>query len=159
MEELYQSIVSECSESAKANATLKAIRSRYGTFYERLQYITFDALEEKDWPNNIGNNSVYIIFKVDLIDKKMEIHSCGHVWISSADKEKYSRDKYKAMHSMIEIAKRNGVKPMRKQGFKDAKDFARKAVKAYNDIMEQVLDYTNGIYPYKNGVKALKSDR
>ena len=143
-------------QSANNNITYKAVYGSFQTFCAWSQYITLDALNKEDWPNGIKDNSVFVTFKIDLASKKVEIHSSGHVWISKQDKELYAKDSYLAMHSMTEIAKRNGSKVMRKSTYKDAKDLAKRIIKAFEDIMEQVIDYTEG-YPYKEGRKALKT--
>ena len=141
----------------KANIShCEAIYGTFEEFYPSVQYIRLDALKTCDWPNGIKENSVYVTFKVNILEKKIEIHSCGHVWISDADKELYERDSYMAMHSMTQICKRNGGKVMRKSSYKSVQNATEKIIKAYNAIMEQVVDYTEG-YPYKKGVKALKS--
>ena len=134
----------------------KNVRGRYGTFCPYLQFITMDALNKEDYPNGIADNSIYLTFTINLLEKKIEIHSCGHVWISKEDKEKYPMDKYLAMHSMLQITKRNGGKVMRKSKFKNVDDAVAKMKKAFTDVMTQVIDYTNG-YPYERGVKALKT--
>lgn len=134
----------------------EAIYGTFEEFYPSVQYIRLDALKSENWPNGIKENSVYVTFKVNLIEKKIEIHSCGHVWISDADKELYERDYYMAMHSMTQICKRNGGKVMRKSSYKSVENATEKIIKAYNAIMKEVVDYTEG-YPYKKGVKALKS--
>ena len=134
----------------------EAVYGNFGEFCPYVQYITLDALKPENWPNGIKQNSIYVTFKINLLNKKIEIHSSGHVWISKADKELYAKDSYLAMHSMINICKRNGGKVMRKSSYKSVKEVTEKIIKAYNDIMEQVVDYTEG-YPYKEGVKALKS--
>lgn len=143
-------------QSASNNITCKAVYGSFQTFCAWTQYITLDALNKQDWPNGINENSIFITFKIDLASKKVEINRSGHVWISKQDKELYSKDKYLAMHSMIEIAKRNGSKVMRKSTYKDTKDLAKRIINAYESIMQQVIDYTGG-YPYKEGIKALKA--
>lgn len=143
-------------KDASHNITYKAV---YGDFNKGvcpyINFITLDALNKEDWPNHIGANSVFVTFEVDQIDKKVSIHSNGHVWISDKDKEIYPNDKYLAMHSMTDIAKRNGGKVMRKSYYKDAKDLANKIIIAFENIMKEVNDYTGG-YPYKEGIKALR---
>ena len=143
-------------QSASNNITCKAVYGSFQTFCAWTQYITLDALNKQDWPNGINENSIFITFKIDLASKKVEIIRNGHVWISKQDKELYSKDSYLAMHSMTEIAKRNGSKIMRKSTYKDTKDLAKRIINAYESIMEQVIDYTGG-YPYKEGIKALKT--
>ena len=143
-------------QSASNNITYKTAYGSFQTFCPWTQYITLDALNKEDWPNGIKENSVFITFKIDLASKKVEINRTGHVWISKQDKELYPKDSYLAMHSMTEIAKRNGSKVMRKSIYKDTKDLAKRIINAFENIMEQVIDYTSG-YPYKEGIKALKT--
>lgn len=143
-------------QSAIDKNTYKAVYGDFYTFCPWSQYIRLDALNKEDWPNGIKNNSIFVSFEIDLANKKVEINSCGNVWISKQDKELYTRDSYLAMHTMTEITKRNGGKVMRKSTYKDAKNLANRIINAFEGIMEQVIDYTSG-YPYKEGVKALKT--
>ena len=124
-----------------------------------LNFIRVDALESKDWFNGISQNSVYVTFEIDTLHNKVKILNCGHVYISDADKQAYIRDKYLAMHSMTEIAKRNGVKCIRQQSFKNEEECVQKICKLFNAIMDEVYDYTDGKYPYKKGVKMLKASK
>lgn len=143
------------------NKTIPYAKHVYGKysngFCPCLQFLRVDALEPTDWSNGIKENSVYMTFRVDMDTKKIEVRTCGGVYISDADKKAYVRDSYLAMHSVLEIAKRNGVKCVRKQSFKTEEECAEKIAKVYNAVMEQVVDYCDGEYPYKKGVKMLKS--
>ena len=114
-------------------------------------YVRMDALKKEDYPNGISENSIYINFKIDLFNKKVEVHSNGHIWLSPYDKTtpKY---KYLAMKSMQQVLIDNGGKKFRKQGYKDMKDLANKMQKYYKEVMTAVIDYTGG-YPYKEGIK------
>lgn len=140
-------------------STAKQIKAK---FDEKIapfcQFVKVDALYSEDYPNGIAENSIYVWFKIDFIEKKVKIWRTGSVWISPQDKEKYVRDSYLAMHSMLTIVKRNGGKVMRKSSYKSARHLAKKIAEAYNAIMEQVVDYTGG-YPYKEGIKALKNEK
>lgn len=156
-EQVYNDIKAEIVRLTEGNTYLKALYAQFRhDFAPYLQHFTLDAVKREDWDNGIAENSIYLMFNIDLTESKIEIRRSGHVWISAQDKQAYQRDKYLAMHSMLDIAKRNGTKPMRKQGYKNAQDAAKKIVKAFNDIMEQVNDYTGG-YPYKQGIKQLKT--
>lgn len=132
------------------NTNAKQIICNYGSFCPNLQYIIYDALETKDYPNGISNNSIRIIFALDLKTKKVELHSTGHIWLSPSDK---ATDKYKylAMISMKNVAENMGVKKFRKQGFKDFADLRKKMETYYNNVMQCVEKYTGG-YPYKQGI-------
>ncbi len=68
------------------NTNAKQIICNYGSFCPNLQYIIYDALETKDYPNGISNNSIRIIFSLNLKTKKVELHSTGHIWLSPSDK-------------------------------------------------------------------------
>lgn len=120
-----------------------------GTDY--LRFLRVEALNAEDYPNGISNNGVYLVFEIDQAEKTVEIHSCGHIWISDIDKQRHPEFKYLAMHSMLGIAKANKVKGIRKSSYKDATDLAKKIANAWNGVMAEVVRYTGG-YPYKQGV-------
>ena len=111
------------------------------------QFIRLDALDPHDWPNAIGQNSVYITFKV--VGPSVEVLGMGHIWLSDEDK---NSDKYKylAMKTMERCHTDYGNKKFRKTRWKDRKDLANKIAKYWNEVMESVNKYTGG-YPYKHG--------
>lgn len=116
-----------------------------------IQYIKFDALEKKDYPNNIPENSIFVCFEIDFDAKKVELSSTGHVYLSKkdADSDKY---KYYAMRGMHNIAQEDYmVKKFRKQGFKTIDDLFDKMECYYKNVMKAITDYTGG-YPYKSGI-------
>ena len=153
----YNEVIKAVQDNANnAKALKQIIRKDYYSFSPETQFIRLDALAEKDYPNGIERNSIYVSFRIDMEEKSVQIHSTGSVWISEADRQLYEGDRCLAMHPMLTITKRNGGKVMRKQRYKDPLDLAKKIIKAYNDIMKEVLDYTNYVYPYKKGVKSLK---
>lgn len=119
--------------------------------YEPLQFIRIDALEPKDYPNGIANNSVFLEFAIDFKECKVELHNEGHIYLSPKDlaTPKY---KYYAMKSMHDVAVDKGFKKFRKSKFKNEKDLANKISTYYNKIMEYVIEYTGG-YPYKQGIE------
>lgn len=112
-----------------------------------LQFVRFDALDEKDYPHGIALNSVFLTFEINHQDKRIELHSYGHVSLNEEDKktEKY---RYYCMKSVIDVIKDNGGKKFRKQKFKDAQDAAKKMVDYFQMVMNEVDKYTGG-YPYK----------
>lgn len=142
---MYEEILNKCKEVS----TAKSVRGSFGTFCPHLQFIRFDALEEKDYPNHINDNSIFLEFKIDLKAQKLELFRSGHVWLSPADKE---TDKYKylAMKSMVNIAVDKGGKKFRKCGYKSVDDLVKKMESYFENIMKYVEDYTGG-YPYKQG--------
>lgn len=136
---------------AREKSNTKQIIGRFGTFCPYLQYIRFDALEVKDYPHNIDRNSIYLCFGIDWVEKKVELHSFGHVWLSPKDK---ATDKYRylAMKSMIDIYLDKGGKKFRKTSFKSVTDLFEKLNNYYNVVMQAVTEYTGG-YPYKEGIE------
>ncbi len=143
LQERFNEILNELN----VNKVSERILGRFASFYPSVQYITLDALKKEDVPNNIQENSVYICFKLDLLHKKIEIHSCGHVWLSSEEQKKTNL----AMCSLKQIAIARDVKWFRKQSYKDSTDVAVKMNNFYKNVMAKVMEYTQS-YPYKQGI-------
>lgn len=143
LQERFNEILSELN----ANKVSERILGKFSSFYPSTQYITLDALKKEDIPNSIQENSIYICFKIDLLHKKIEVHSCGHVWLSSEEQRKTNL----AMCSLKQIAIARDVKWFRKQSYKDSTDAAVKMNNFYKNVMAKVNEYTQG-YPYKQGV-------
>lgn len=142
---------SNCIRQVKANYNV-------GFLYSHHQFIKLDALDPSDYPNGIAENSIFVKFEIDFAAQKFEAVGCGHIRISDADREAYSRYKYLACHTMRNVVKCNGVSWPRKQKYKDAQDLAKRILKAYTTIMREVSDYTGG-YPYSKGIKRLKNEK
>jgi len=136
---------------AKEKSSAVQVRGKFAGFAPDLQFITFDALKTEDWPNNIGINSVFICFAIDLTNKKVEVHSNGHVYLSPKDKAS-DKWKYYAMRGMLNIAKEDyGVKKFRKQGYKTKDELFKKMETYFKAVMDAITKYTGG-YPYKQGI-------
>ena len=142
------------------NATIAALKGMVndrvlGRFsvgiYAPLQFIKIDALDPKDYPNNIADNSVFLQFSINYEERKVELRNVGHVYLSPRDltTPKY---KYLAMKGVHNVAEDKGVKKFRKSKFKDANDLAKKIATYYNKVMECVTEYTGG-YPYDRGIE------
>ena len=117
----------------------------------QLQFIRIDALEPKDYPHGIAENSVYLDFSINYDEHKVELNGQGHTYLSKRDLT-LPQYKYLAMKSMTQIAVDKGGKKFRKSTFKDGKDLTKKLAKYYNDVMKYVTEYTGG-YPYKQGIE------
>lgn len=133
-------------ELIKAAMRLKTlpVRGGFGSFVPYLQHVRLDALNASDYPNGIAENSIYVDIKVDMKEHKFEVSSCGHIWLSDADKKK----SYMCMCSMRNAVERMGGKWMRKSKFKDSEDLAKKVRDFWTQAMECVRQATGG-YPYK----------
>lgn len=137
---------------AKEKSSAVQVRGNFSEFCPHLQFITLDALKKEDWPHNIEQNSIYLCFEIDFKNKKVQVHSNGHVYLSPKDKQENSRWKYYAMRGMMNIAAEDyGVKKFRKQGFKSAEDLFNKVEKYFKAVMDAITKYTGG-YPYKQGI-------
>lgn len=123
-------------------------RSVRGNFVKRLcpysQRIRIDALDAKDYPNSIDDNSVFVDIEVDLEDKTFRIVNYGHIWLNNAEQ----RATYLAMAGMKDVVKVNKGKWLRQSSYKDAKDFAKRVTKFWEDAM-RIIDIQTGGYPYK----------
>lgn len=149
MKEVFLSII----ENLKARNIqyCKRIITRYDErWMPEKQYIWLDALNEEDVPHRISENSIYVMFWVNLKDQTIEAYRTGSVYLSKADKQ---TDKYKfyVMKSMTNVLKDNGGKAFRKQKYKDVNQLCDKIEKYFVSVMKEVEAYTGG-YPYKEGI-------
>lgn len=145
LEKMCVQIQSECPLA-------KHVRYECSSFYPNICFITVDALNPQDYPNNIAENSIFITFRIDLAAKTVEYKRSGHIYLSEKDKRENPKLRYLAMNSMVEIATRAGVKKMRRSQHKDNATSAHKMATYFNEVMEKVVNYTDG-YPYKQGVE------
>jgi hypothetical protein len=138
-------------ESLKGLVDDRVIGCFNAGIYAPLQFIRIDALDTKDYPNGIDSNSIFLTFSIDYKERKVELHSYGHVYLSPKDltAPKY---RYYAMKSVVNVAEDKGVKKFRKSKFKNANDLAKKMGAYYNKVMGCVKEYTGG-YPYKQGIE------
>lgn len=117
---------------------------KFETFCPHIQYIRMDMLKEEDWPNNISGNSIYIMYKIDMRAKTVEVSMCGHIYLSDED----SKKTYLAMCSMKQAHQAIGGKWFRRTTYKSAADLAKKMVTFYNSVKHTMEEVTDG-YPYK----------
>lgn len=127
------------------------IKGYYVSGKSNLAFVRFDALNEKDYPNGISMNSIHITFTVDLFERKVYIHSNGHVYLSEKDlqTEKY---RYYCMKSIIDVHTDKGGKKFRKQSFKSIETLYNTMKAYFENVMKDVEEYTGG-YPYKKGIE------
>jgi hypothetical protein len=145
LEKMCVQIQSECPLA-------KQVRYSCTNFYPNVCFVVVDALNPQDYPNGIGDNSIFLMFRVDFEAKTVEYKRSGHIYLSEKDKRENPKLRYLAMNSMVEIATRAGVKKMRKSQYKDNTTAAHKMATYFNEVMEKVVNYTDG-YPYKQGVE------
>lgn len=141
-----------CGLIQKECPLAKQVRYSCTNFYPNVGFIVVDALNPQDYPNGISKNSVFLMFRVDFEAKTVEYKRSGHIYLSEKDKRENPKLRYLAMNSMVEIATRAGVKKMRKSQYKDNTTAAHKMATYFNEVMEKVVNYTDG-YPYKQGTE------
>lgn len=140
--------LNECFNNLENKGYIKQFTVQEG-YYTNNVYVTFEALETKDFPNGIRENGKYVQFVI--CGGKIEYNGTGHIWLSEADQQ---RDKYKylAMRGMWDIAQENGnIKKFRKCNFKDVQSAFDKMNDYFQNVMKYVNEYTGG-YPYDCGV-------
>lgn len=120
------------------------VRGCFGTFCPEVQFVTIDALDKKDWPHNITENSVYVTFKIDFARGTFEAWQYGHIYLTEHDR----KASYLCMCSMKQAHIANGGKWMRKSRFADASELARKIQKFWLSVSKTLDEVTDG-YPYK----------
>ena len=103
-----------------------------------------DMLKKEDWPNHIADNSIYIMYEIDMRAKTVEVSRNGHIYLSNED----SKKTYFAMCSMKKAHQAIGGKWFRRTKYKSAADLAKKMVAFYNSVKQTMEEVTNG-YPYK----------
>ena len=153
MNGIFQQIQDEFStlKSKLENCLPKYANHIIGTYNERLcpeiQFIGIEALKPQDIPYNISENGVYIRFKIDFINKSVEVFTYGHVYLSREEQDATNL----AMASIKRIAVARNVKWFRKQKYKSIDDLYKRITDFYERAMSAVNDYTQG-YPFKQGI-------
>lgn len=147
----FQNEFNETIENLKGLVNDRVIGRFNVGIYAPMQFIKIDALDPKDFPNGITDNSIFLKFCIDYAERKVEIRNVGHVWLSPKDL-KTDKYRYLCMKGVTDVATDMGNKKFRKSKFKDAKDLAKKMATYYNKVMECVTIYTGG-YPYSKGIE------
>lgn len=117
---------------------------KFDTFCPHIQYIRMDMLKKEDWPNHIACNSIYIMYKIDMRVKTVELSRCGNIYLSDKDSKKSCF----AMCSMKQAHKAIGSKWFRRTKYKSAADLAKKMIAFYYSVKQTMETVTDG-YPYK----------
>lgn len=155
MEKNLEYYKEQCQEIANmiANEVIDAkdIKISCSNFCPYLCFIRIDALDKKDYLNNISDNSIFIDIEIDFQENKFELFKDGRIYLSPKDK-KTPQFKYLTMRGMVNIAEEKGVKKMRKTKHKDNKTTANKIALYFNEVMKAVKEYTGG-YPYRQGIE------
>lgn len=141
-----------CGLIQKECPLAKQVRYSCTNFYPNVCFVVVDALNPQDYPNGIGDNSIFLMFRVDFEAKTVEYKRSGHIYLSEKDKRENPKLRYLCMNSMVEIGVRRGLKKMRKSKIKDNATTAHKMATYFNEVMEKVVEYT-GSYPYKQGIE------
>lgn len=116
---------------------------KFDTFCPKHQYIRMDMLKEEDWPHNIDINSIFLMYKIDMYAKTVEVSTCGHSYLTDEDSKKSCL----AMCSMKQAHKAIGGKWFRRAKYKSSTDLAKKMVDFYNTVKRTMEEVTTG-YPY-----------
>lgn len=129
-----------------------AKRVRYDYYENPFDWgmVTIDALSPKDYPHGININSIYLKFKIDFKEGKIELYESGHINLSPSDKQS-DKYRYYCMKSMIDAHVDLGGKKFRKTKYKDVDTTVQLISNYFNAVMESVKTYTGG-YPYLKGV-------
>lgn len=148
MEKNLEYYKEQCQEIANMIANevtdAKSVKIDCGGFCPYLCFIRIDALDKKDYLNNISDNSIFIDIEIDFQENKFELFKDGRIYLSPKDKKR-PQFKYLAMRGMVNIAEEKGVKKMRKTT-------ANKIALYFNEVIKAVKEYTGG-YPYKQGIE------
>ena len=125
----------------------KTISGNFSGFYPCQQYFRIEALESKDFPWHIEDNGVFLEFKVDFIDKSVEVNRTGHINLSLEEIKATNL----AAVGLKRLTQARGGKWMRKFKYKDTKQLIKRVKDFFESVMAIVNDYTGG-YPYERGI-------
>lgn len=120
------------------------VTDKFDTFCPKYQYIRMDMLKKEDWPNHIAENSIFLMYKIDMYGKTVEVLRYGHSSLTYEDSYKSGL----AMCSMKKAHQTIGGKWFRLTKYKSAADLAKKMVTFYNSVKQTMEEVTTG-YPYK----------
>ena len=115
----------------------------FGAFCPYQQWFTLSFIKPEDEPR-ISENGMYVTFKVNMKEGKIEVSQNGHIWLTKAD-EKAS---YLCMCGLRAAVEATGRKWFRKSSFKDEDDLAKKVERFFNECCAALGEATEG-YPYK----------
>lgn len=120
-----------------------SFKAGFGAFCPYLQLIRVSFLAQNDEPA-IPENGMYIDFKVNMKEGKIEVTQYGHIYLTKAD----SKKSYLCMCGLRNCVQHSGGKWFRKQAYKTPGDLAEK-VRAFYSICKKALDENTTGYPYK----------
>ncbi|MGL5691068.1 MAG: hypothetical protein ACRDD8_09630 [Bacteroidales bacterium] len=108
--------------------------------------LCIEALEAKDYPNQLSDNGMFIRFEINYDNGVggISFDRSGHVWLSEADKQTPEYKHY-AMRTLSSLVS----KKFRKSKFKNDKELVKKVSEYANAVYDELLKYTGG-YPYNN---------
>lgn len=129
---------------AAVAAVLPGARFSFTEFVPYLQHVRLSAIRPEDEPA-IAENGVYVDFRVNMKERKIEISQTGHIWLTAADQ----KASYLCMCGVKQCVEATGGKWLRKSGYKSPEDLAGKLSKFWAGVLESLEKGTEG-YPYKN---------
>lgn len=115
----------------------------FGAFCPYQQFIRVSALRPEDEPA-IRENGVYVDFRVNMKEGKIEVHSTGHIWLTREDQRK----SYLCMCGIRQVVESAGGKWFRKQAYKTPEDLAGRVSRFWSEVVAALDKMTEG-YPYK----------
>lgn len=115
----------------------------FGAFCPYQQFFTLSFIKPKDEPA-INENGMFVTFKVNMKEGKVETFQSGHIWLTDAD----AKASYLCMCGLRAAVEKTGRKWFRKQSYKDVRDLAKKIDRFFTECCAALDEATTG-YPYK----------
>lgn len=131
----FEILITELEKTVKGYYEIKHIHNFGDEIL--INYINPDNLKKNYHGQML--NAIRLCYDID--GGVCELYRSGHLALSPYDRE--HDYKYLAMRNMKEMAKKAGVN-VRKFGFKDEKDLAKKITKMANEIYDVCLAYCGG---------------
>lgn len=143
--------------SEQYNAIINALEAKglkvFGNYLPYLrtarQYFYVDALDQKDWPFGIAENTVYVRFVIDFELGKIKATGGGAIYLTDEDRQKTCL----CCGGVRNVLKAAGKAWFTTRPFKSPKDLADKVANYwFGTVLPTLGEYTEG-YPYKQLTK------
>ena len=149
----YKETANEIKMLLKSKTSARGVSVYCGGLAPYLVFVRLDALDEKDWPHGISDNSLFVEFIVDLRVNSVEFHRGGCIPYNKDDPQ---AGIYYGMGTN-EFMKRMGLKIFRKGRFKSIEELVGKMNSFYETFVMALEEY-KGEYPYREGININESE-
>ena len=133
----YKETANEIKMLLKSKTSARGVSVYCGGLAPYLVFVRLDALDEKDWPHGISDNSLFLEFIVDLSVNSVEFHRGGCIPYNKDDPQ---AGMYYGMGTN-QFMKRMGLKIFRKGRFKSIEELVGEMNSFYETFVIALEEY------------------